>query len=165
MTVTLAAGLTPPAEFLADHTFRTVLVGTTVIGVVAGALGTFAYLRRQSLLADAISHSALPGLLVAFLAATMLGLNGRNPLALVVGSVLSGVLAVAIINALVRRTPLRPDAAMAAMPLRNAERSSNVIVSPRFARSEATRYSTSRAMLPNATQIATGSFSAPVSAA
>ena len=53
-------------------------------------------------------------------------------------------------------------AAMAAMPLRNAERSSSVIVSPRFARSEATRYSTSRAMLPKATQIAAGSFFEPV---
>ncbi|MDD7581762.1 metal ABC transporter permease [Corynebacterium sp. 32222D000AT] len=103
-----------PLDLLDNYTYTQALVGTVGLGVCAGALGPLIYLRRQSLLADAISHSALPGLLVAFLAATMLGLNGRNPLALVVGSVLSGVLAVAIINALVRHTPLRPDAAMAA---------------------------------------------------
>lgn len=103
-----------PLELLDNYTYTQALIGTVGLGVCAGALGPLIYLRRQSLLADAISHSALPGLLVAFLTAVLLGLNGRNPLGLVIGSVFSGVLAVAIINALVRRTPLRPDAAMAA---------------------------------------------------
>lgn len=113
MTVTLAAGLTPPAEFLADHTFRTVLVGTTVIGVVAGALGTFAYLRRQSLLSDVVSHSALPGTLIAFLVAVGLGLDGRNMALLILGAVVVGTLAVFCTETIVRTTKLAVDSAMA----------------------------------------------------
>jgi manganese/zinc/iron transport system permease protein len=38
-----------------------------VLGIVSGALGAFAVLRRQSLLGDAMSHAALPGIVLAFL--------------------------------------------------------------------------------------------------
>ena len=50
-----------------DYTIRTVALGAAVLGIVAGALGTFALLRRQSLLGDAMSHAALPGVLIAFM--------------------------------------------------------------------------------------------------
>lgn len=66
-------------EFFGDHTYRMVFFGTMSIGLVAGALGSFAYLRKQSLISDVISHAALPGTLLAFLAAvTVLGVDGRN---------------------------------------------------------------------------------------
>ena len=45
---------------LFDYTLRTVALGTAVLGLVSGALGAFAVLRRQSLMGDAISHAALP---------------------------------------------------------------------------------------------------------
>ena len=41
-------------EFFSDHTFRTVALGSGILGIVSGALGTFAVLRKQSLLGDAI---------------------------------------------------------------------------------------------------------------
>ena len=83
-----------PVEFFADHTYRMVFFGTSVIGLVAGALGVFAYLRKQSLISDVISHSALPGGLLAFLVAVvLLGVDGRNMLGLIVGAVLVGTLA------------------------------------------------------------------------
>ena len=47
-------------NLLFDYTIRTVALGAAVLGIVAGALGTFALLRRQSLLGDAMSHAALP---------------------------------------------------------------------------------------------------------
>ena len=50
-------------ELLQDHTFRTVLMGTGMIGAVSGALGCFAYLRRESLIGDVVSHSSLAGLI------------------------------------------------------------------------------------------------------
>jgi manganese/zinc/iron transport system permease protein len=55
-------------EFFAlfsDHTVRVVAAGSTIIGFVAGALGSFAYLRRQSLLGDVVSHSSLSGITLA----------------------------------------------------------------------------------------------------
>ena len=66
-------------EFFDNHTYRMVLFGTMTIGLVAGALGSFAYLRKQSLISDVISHAALPGTLLAFLTAVLvLGADGRN---------------------------------------------------------------------------------------
>ena len=52
---------------LFDYTLRTVALGTALLGLVSGALGAFALLRRQSLVGDAISHAALPGVVLAFL--------------------------------------------------------------------------------------------------
>ncbi len=50
-----------------DYTLRTVALGAMVLGLVSGALGSFAVLRRQSLLGDAMSHAALPGVVLAFM--------------------------------------------------------------------------------------------------
>ncbi len=54
-------------DLLFDYTLRTVALGASMLGLVSGALGAFAVLRRQSLLGDAISHAALPGVVLAFL--------------------------------------------------------------------------------------------------
>jgi len=54
-------------DLLFDYTLRTVALGAASIGIVSGALGCFAVLRKQSLLGDAISHAALPGIVLAFL--------------------------------------------------------------------------------------------------
>lgn len=103
-----------PVEFFANHTFRMVFFGTTVIGLVAGALGAFAYLRKQSLISDVISHAALPGTLLAFLAGVaVLGIDGRNMIALVIGAVLIGTGAVLAANGVSRRSKIRIDTAMA----------------------------------------------------
>ena len=103
-----------PIEFFSNHTFRMVFFGTTVIGLVAGALGSFAYLRKQSLISDVIAHSALPGALLAFLTAVVvLGVSGRNMLGLIVGAVTTGTLAALFANSIAARTKIRIDTAMA----------------------------------------------------
>ena len=43
-----------------DYTLMIVTIGAALLGAVSGSLGTYAVLRRQSLLGDAISHAALP---------------------------------------------------------------------------------------------------------
>ena len=101
-------------EFFGNHTFRMVFFGTTVIGLVAGALGSFAYLRKQSLISDVVAHSALPGALLAFLTAVVvLGVEGRDMLALIVGAVTTGTLAALFANAVAARTKIPIDTAMA----------------------------------------------------
>ena len=52
-----------PAAFFAlplwrDFTFHMVLVGTTILGVLCGVVGSFIVLRREALLGDGISHSS-----------------------------------------------------------------------------------------------------------
>lgn len=102
-----------PVDFFSDHTYTMVFWGTTTIGVVAGALGSFAYLRRQSMISDVISHSALPGALLAFLLLTALSLDGRNMLGLIIGAVVIGTLAIVLTNLIPRRSKIRTDTAMA----------------------------------------------------
>lgn len=105
-----------PIEFLADHTFRMVFFGTATIGCIAGALGAFAYLRKQSLISDVISHAALPGTLAAFLVAVvMFEVDGRNMLALIIGAAVVGTLAALAANGVARVTKIRIDSAMAVM--------------------------------------------------
>lgn len=103
-----------PLELLTDYTYSQALWGTVIIGICAGALGPLVLVQRQALIADAIAHSSLPGLLGVFLICTWLGFDGRNPLLLIVGSVVTGLTAVAIISALTQRTIIHRDAAMAA---------------------------------------------------
>ncbi|RMG68596.1 MAG: metal ABC transporter permease [Calditrichaeota bacterium] len=90
-----------------DYTLRTVALGSAILGVVSGTLGSYAVLRRQSLLGDAISHAALPGIALAFL------LSGTKlPLVLLLGAALAGWLATLVILAIVRTTPIKEDTAL-----------------------------------------------------
>ncbi len=77
------------------------------LGLVAGALGAFAVLRRQSLLGDAVSHAALPGIVLAFM------LTGvKTPLVLVIGAALAGWAASLLIMLIVRTTRIKTDTAL-----------------------------------------------------
>lgn len=94
-------------QFLDDYTLRNVLLGTAWIGVVSGSLGTFAFLRRQSLLGDVISHATLPGVVLAFLA-----WQRREIGVLMVGAAGTGLLATALIQVVDTRTNIKRDGAM-----------------------------------------------------
>jgi len=79
-------------QFFSDYTLRTVTLGAAVLAAVSGALGTFAVLRRQSLLGDAVSHAALPGIGLAFI---LTGSKASLVLKVVAG--LAGGLATAVV--------------------------------------------------------------------
>lgn len=96
-----------------DHTYRTMLIGTVTIGFTAGALGSFAYLRKQSLLADVVSHSAIGGTMVAFVIASLLGLDGRSSWIMILGAALISLLTLALVEWLPRVSVTKVDAAMA----------------------------------------------------
>ena len=84
-----------------------VLLGTGLLGLAAGLIGTFAVLRQRALVGDALAHAALPGLCLAFL------LVGERSLpAMLAGALVSGVAGVAIIALLVRWTRIKEDAAI-----------------------------------------------------
>ena len=89
-----------------DYTLRTVALGAGALGIVSGVLGSFAVLRKQSLLGDAISHAALPGVVVGFL------LGGKSPLALLLGAAVAGWLGTLVVRSIVRATRIKDDAAL-----------------------------------------------------
>lgn len=89
-----------------DYTLIVVALGGALLGILSGVLGSFAVLRRQSLLGDALSHAALPGVCVAFL------FFGREIGALLIGAGISSLLGVWFIRILTQTTRLKQDAAM-----------------------------------------------------
>src|SRR5687767_14200754 len=94
-------------QLLFDYTLRTVALGAAALGIVAGALGTFAVLRRQSLLGDAISHAALPGIVLAFLLT-----GSKSTLVLVLGAALAGWLGTLVVMLVVRHSRVPEDSAL-----------------------------------------------------
>ncbi len=94
-------------DFFTDYTLRTITLGTAVLGAICGMLGSFAVLRKQSLLGDAISHAALPGIAVAFL---ITGAKDSNVLLL--GAFVSGLIGVFWIRGIVTKTHLKTDTAL-----------------------------------------------------
>lgn len=98
------------SDLFLDYTLRTVALGSAALGIVSGALGAFAVLRRQALLGDAMSHAALPGVALAFLIT-----GSRAPLILMIGAALTGWLAAVAIVYIVRASRINTDTAMALM--------------------------------------------------
>ncbi|MFZ6030792.1 MAG: metal ABC transporter permease [Chloroflexota bacterium] len=90
-----------------DYTVRTVALGAMVLGIVSGALGAFALLRKQSLLGDAISHAALPGVVLAFLLT-----RSKESLVLILGAAIAGWLATLWMSAITRHTRVKEDNAL-----------------------------------------------------
>ena len=93
--------------FLNDFTLRNVALGAALLGVTSGVLGCFALLRQQSLLGDTLSHAALPGVALGFLAA-----GSRQTIPILLGALLSGALAALLVILLTRRSRLKTDAAL-----------------------------------------------------
>ena len=94
-------------SLLFDYTIRTVALGAAVLGIVAGALGTFALLRRQSLLGDAMSHAALPGVVIAFMLTA-----SKAPVVLTLGAAVAGVIGTVFLLGITKYSRIKEDAAL-----------------------------------------------------
>ncbi|MBE2269210.1 MAG: metal ABC transporter permease [Anaerolinea sp.] len=91
---------------ITDYTIRNVALGAIVLGIVSGTLSAFAVLRKQSLLGDAMSHAALPGVVLAFL---LTGL--RAPLPLMIGALIAGWIGTLVMNLIRTQTRIKEDSA------------------------------------------------------
>ena len=94
-------------DLIFDYTLRTVALGAAVIGIVAGALGAFAVLRRQSLVGDAMSHAALPGIAIAYLVT-----GEKSNVVLLTGAAIAGWLATLAVLGIVRTSRVKFDSAL-----------------------------------------------------
>ncbi len=93
--------------FLREPNIRLVVAGVLLLSLISALVGCFTFLRKRSLMGDAIAHSVLPGICVAFLLN-----NEKNPALLLLGALLSGLLSVALMEAISRRRLARPDTAL-----------------------------------------------------
>ena len=82
-------------------------MGTTLLAASSSVVGAFSYLKGQSLVGDAIAHALLPGVVLAFI------LGGiRNSSFLILGALISGLLAHYGIGYLENKTKLKSDTAV-----------------------------------------------------
>lgn len=98
---------------LSDYNTRVVLLGTAALGPACGVVGTFMLLRQRALISDALSHATLPGVAIAFMAATALGFDGKALPNLLAGALIFGLIGVATVMVIQHQTRLKSDTALA----------------------------------------------------
>lgn len=91
-----------------SYTTQMVLLDTALLGLASGIAGTFAVLRKESLIGDGLSHAALPGVVIAFL------LTGIKDIeVLIAGAALSSITAAWLITITVENSKIKFDGALA----------------------------------------------------
>ena len=95
-----------------DYNTRVVIIGTTLLGLAAGLVGTFLLLRKRALLSDAISHATLPGIALAFIVMTALWGDGKHLFGLIGGAAIFSILGTAAVVFIQKTTRLKDDAAL-----------------------------------------------------
>jgi manganese/zinc/iron transport system permease protein len=99
---------------LQDPNTRIVLLGTSLLGGMAGVVGVFMLLRRRALIGDVVGHAALPGIAGGFLISVLLAPTaGRNLSVLLGGAFVAGVLGALCVMLVDRFSRVRSDAALA----------------------------------------------------
>lgn len=90
-----------------DPNLQWILIGSMLLGLSTGVIGTFAYLRKQSLIGDTLAHAALPGICIAFM------LTGvKNVAFFMIGAIVAGMIATVGISWITRHSRIKQDAAM-----------------------------------------------------
>ena len=85
-----------------------VIIGAAVlVAANCASMGTFLVLRQMAMMSDAVSHAVLLGIVIAVFA-----VGGREPVPVIVGGVLSGILTVSLVEALYRTGRLRQDSSI-----------------------------------------------------
>lgn len=99
----------------AGYNAALVALGAGLMGFTAGTSGTFLFLRKRALVSDALAHTTLPGMGLAFILMVSLDGDGRNLIGLLAGSAATAWLGLVLIEWISRRTRLAEDAAIGAV--------------------------------------------------
>jgi manganese/zinc/iron transport system permease protein len=84
-----------------------IMVTGALVAAVCGLPGSFLVLRRMSMMGDALSHSVLPGIVVAYLLA-----GSRHPTILLLAAGAMGIVSAIGIELLQKKAKLQSDASM-----------------------------------------------------
>ncbi len=93
---------------MSEPNVRYVALAILLLGGVSGAVGTFNFLRKKTLVGETVAHSMLPGILIAFI------LSGvKDPFILIVGAAISGWLSILLVDYITRNSKIKGDSALA----------------------------------------------------
>ena len=89
---------------LRDPSVRYALIGSILLGITCGLLGSFIVVRKMALVGDALSHAVLPGVALGFL-----WNMSKDPLTIFIGATVAGLLGTATVAAIKQTTRLKED--------------------------------------------------------
>ncbi|MEK8132462.1 iron chelate uptake ABC transporter family permease subunit [Paenibacillus filicis] len=94
-------------QLLSDPNAQWILLGSMLLGLSSGVLGSFAYLRKQSLMGDALAHAALPGVCIAFMLT-----GSKSIFFFLIGAAAAGLIATFGIGYVTRNSRIKQDSAL-----------------------------------------------------
>lgn len=95
-------------NIITQYSFIVVALGTLLLAMATGIVGTISILKGQSLIGDAVGHASLPGIILAFM------ISGRkSSVILMLGAIIAGVVAFVIIQLVSESSKIEADTAMA----------------------------------------------------
>ncbi|MEM6297181.1 MAG: metal ABC transporter permease [Bacteroidota bacterium] len=99
-------------EFLSfrDPNVVMVTLAAVLLSASAAMVGCFTFVRKRALVGDAIAHSILPGVCLAFLIS-----GEKNPFWLLLGAAITGWLSLMAMDFIVRHSKLKADTAIGAV--------------------------------------------------
>ncbi|MBO3697017.1 metal ABC transporter permease [Roseivirga sp. E12] len=91
-----------------DPSIVSVVVGAVLLTASSAVVGTFTFLKKKALVGDAVAHSVLPGICLAFI------LSGtKNPIWMILGAFLTGWISLLIIDHITTKSKIKEDTAIA----------------------------------------------------
>ncbi|HSH39791.1 MAG TPA: metal ABC transporter permease [Chthoniobacterales bacterium] len=90
-----------------DPSLRYALIGSILLGITCGVLGSFIVVRKMALVGDALSHAVLPGVAVGFLWG-----QTKDPFAIFIGATAAGLIGTTAVSLIKQTTRLKEDAAL-----------------------------------------------------
>ena len=90
-----------------DPSLRYALVGSVLLGISCGVLGSFLVVRKMALMGDALSHAVLPGVAIGFLWNMT-----KDPVAIFIGATIAGLLGAGTVHLITQTTRLKEDTAL-----------------------------------------------------
>jgi manganese/zinc/iron transport system permease protein len=94
-------------NIILSHNAQWVIVSTFILGMASGMMGCLAYWKRQSLMSDALSHAALPGVVIGF---ALVGVKSLP--VMMAGAAISAIIAAFLIQWIRSSTRIKEDTAM-----------------------------------------------------
>ncbi|MBU2913069.1 MULTISPECIES: metal ABC transporter permease [Reichenbachiella] len=87
-----------------DPNIRYVAAGSVLLAISSALVGCFTFLKKKALVGDAVAHSVLPGICLAFLLS-----GNKNPVVLIIGAFITGWLALVLIDFITRSSKIKED--------------------------------------------------------
>ncbi|MFV0340904.1 MAG: metal ABC transporter permease, partial [Parachlamydiaceae bacterium] len=102
--------------YFTDPVLRAPMIGSILMSVAAALIGVLVFLKKESLLGEALSHASYPGLVMGVLLSGFLygdvGENVFGALFFMGGALLSSILGLKLIHFLETKVQVKQDAAL-----------------------------------------------------